>query len=71
MKSPWSPLLTALMAATLLIAGCSSSSDPATTPTIPDSVSPGALSFKDMGGRDTELSAPAAKRLELGHLGLS
>ncbi len=66
MKSPWSPLLTALMAATLLIAGCSSSSDPATTPTIPDSVSPGALSFKDMGGRDTELSAPASQAFGAG-----
>ena len=33
MKSPWSPLLTALMAATLLIAGCRCSSDPPPPPT--------------------------------------
>lgn len=60
METQWRPLLAGLVAVAMLVAGCS------TTPTQPtDSPSPaasgssGPLSFKDMGGRDTELSAPA------------
>ena len=60
MKTQWKPLVAGLVALATLLTGCSSGPAQTTgsqTPAV--SASGGPLSFKDMGGRDTELAAPA------------
>ena len=60
MKTQWKPLFAGLVALATLLTGCSSGPAQTTgsqTPAV--SASGGPLSFKDMGGRDTELAAPA------------
>ena len=60
MKTQWKPLFAGLVVLATLLTGCSSVPAQTTgsqTPAV--SASGGPLSFKDMGGRDTELAAPA------------